>query len=108
MPGGAHLREGEEQGEVAVDAVVALQHLGRLDPLPGGGELDQDALLADPRLLVQGDQPQRLRHLRLLVEGEPRVDLRGHAALHNLQDLGAETHKHLVHGNLNLRRRTIR
>jgi hypothetical protein len=33
--------------------VVALQDLGGLDALPGGGDLDEDALLGDAELLVE-------------------------------------------------------
>lgn len=47
------LGEREEEGQVAVDAVVALEDLGGLDTLPGGGDLDQDAVLGDALLLVQ-------------------------------------------------------
>lgn len=47
------LGKGEEEGKVAVDAVVALEDLGGLDTLPGGGDLDQDAVLGDALLLVQ-------------------------------------------------------
>lgn len=47
------LRQREEQGQVGVNAVVALQDLSRLDALPCGGDLDQDALLGDALLLVK-------------------------------------------------------
>ena len=40
---GHRLGEGEEQREVAVDALL-LEFGGGLDALPGGGDLDQDAL----------------------------------------------------------------
>lgn len=51
--GGDGLGQGEEQGQVGVDAVVALQDLGGLDALPCGGDLDQNALLGDTLLLVE-------------------------------------------------------
>ena len=47
------LREAEEEGEVTVDAVVALELAGGLDTLPGRGDLDQDAVFADALLLVE-------------------------------------------------------
>ena len=97
-----HLGEGEEEGEVAVDAVVPLQDLRRLDALPGGGELDQHPFLGHAELLVQGDQLQSLGHLAILVKAESRVHLSGDAALHHLEDLGSKPDKHLVHGDLDL------
>jgi hypothetical protein len=33
--------------------VVALENLGGLDALPGGGDLDEDAVLGDALLLVE-------------------------------------------------------
>jgi hypothetical protein len=47
------LGQGEEEGQVGVDAVVALEDLGGLDALPGGGDLDEDAVLGDALLLVE-------------------------------------------------------
>jgi hypothetical protein len=43
---GDGLVQAEEQCEVAVDAFL-LEDLGGLDAFPGGGELDEDALVAD-------------------------------------------------------------
>lgn len=52
--GGADGLDGREhEGQVAVNAVVALEDLGGLDALPGGGDLDEDAVLLDTLLLVQ-------------------------------------------------------
>lgn len=53
LSGGDSLGDGEHQGQVGVDAVVALKDLGGLDTLPGGGDLDQDAVLGDALGLVQ-------------------------------------------------------
>ena len=53
LRGGDGLGEGEEESEVAVDAVIPLQNLGGLDALPRGGNLDQDAILGDARRLVE-------------------------------------------------------
>ena len=43
----------EHEGQVAVDAVVALQDLGGFDALPCRGDLDQDPLLGNTLLLVE-------------------------------------------------------
>ena len=72
----AHLGEGEEQGEVAVDAVLLLQHARRLDALPRRGQLDQDPVLADALLLEHRDELARLGDAGLLVERQP-VETRG-------------------------------
>lgn len=53
LGGGDGLRQREHQRQVAIDAVVALQDLGRLDAFPRGGDLDQDAIFGDAELLVQ-------------------------------------------------------
>ena len=48
---GLHGRE--HQGQVAVHLVLVLQDVGRLDPLPGGGNLDQDTVPGDTLALVE-------------------------------------------------------
>jgi hypothetical protein len=53
LGGGDGLDLGEHEGQVGVDGVVALEDLGGLDALPGGGDLDEDALLADALGLVE-------------------------------------------------------
>lgn len=53
LGGGNGLGQGEQQSQVAVDAVVALENLSGLDALPGGGNLDQDTVLGDALLLVE-------------------------------------------------------
>jgi hypothetical protein len=53
LSGGNSLDQGEHEGQVGVDAVVALQDLGGLDTLPCRGNLDQDTLLANALLLVK-------------------------------------------------------
>lgn len=53
LSSGDGLGEREEQSQVGVDAVVALQNLGGLDALPCRGDLDQNALLGDTLLLVE-------------------------------------------------------
>jgi hypothetical protein len=47
------LDEREHEGQVAVDAVLRLQDVSGLDTLPGGGDLDENAVLGDTSLLVQ-------------------------------------------------------
>ena len=64
LGGGDGLRQGEHEGQVAVDGVVALQDLGGLDALPGGGDLDKNTLLLDANGLVQGDQLLGLSGMR--------------------------------------------
>jgi hypothetical protein len=46
---GDGLVQAEEQGQVAVDALL-LEDLGGLDALPGGGDLDEDASRGDAGL----------------------------------------------------------
>jgi hypothetical protein len=53
LGGGNSLAQREHEGQVGVDAVVALENLGSLDTLPGRGNLDQDTVLGDALLLVE-------------------------------------------------------
>lgn len=53
LGGGNGLGKGEHEGQVAVDAVLALELVGGLDTLPGGSELDENALLVNAGLLVE-------------------------------------------------------
>ena len=50
------LAETEEEREIAVNAVVALELAGSLDTLPGRGDLDQDAVLGNANRLVERDE----------------------------------------------------
>lgn len=47
------LDKGEHEGQVAVDAVLGLQDVSSLDTFPGGGNLDEDAVLGDANGLVE-------------------------------------------------------
>ena len=96
------LGQREHEGQVAVDAVLALQGVGGLDALPGAGDLDEDALLADPDRLVQVDDVQRLVDAGLRVEAEARVDLGAHLARDDLQDLLAELDQQPVQRGVDL------
>lgn len=98
---GHRLLEIKEQRHVAVDAVLRLENLGRLDPLPGGGQLDEDSILGDALLLVEGDERQRLSDAGLRVEGQTGVDLRRHAAGDNLQNFLAKNDKNTIHSQSN-------
>ena len=79
----------KKQGQVAVDAFL-LQHLGGADALPGGSDLDQNALAPDALLVVLRNNATRLRDGGLCVIGEARVHLRRDAAGHDGQYLLAE------------------
>lgn len=50
------LGKAEEEGEVAVDAVVTFEFASSLDTLPCGRDLDQDAVLLDADGLVESDK----------------------------------------------------
>lgn len=127
LGGGDGLDEREHEGEVAVDAVVALEDLGGLDALPGGGDLDEDAVLGDTLLLVElqtgpalaarsdlrirtdGEKcPPYLDDLEGLVDGglgverQVGVDLGGDLAGDDLEDLGAELDQEAVERELDL------
>ncbi len=92
---GHGLREAEEQRHVRAHALL-LERLGRADALPGRGELDEHALLADALLRVERDDAARARQRARRVEAEARVDLGRDVARHELQDLAAEVHGELV------------
>lgn len=98
----SYLAEGEEKGEVAVDALDSLEVLGSLDTLPGGGDLDEDALLGDAGILVETDDLLGLGDGGLLVEGETGIDLGRDTAGDDLQDLDTKVDEELVQGRLGL------
>ena len=53
LGGGNGLGKGEHEGQVGVDAVLALELVSGLDTLPGRGELNEDARLVNAGLLVE-------------------------------------------------------
>lgn len=102
LGGGNGLGKREHEGQVGVDAVVALQDLSGLDTLPGGGNLDQDTVLGDALGLVQVNDVQGLVDGGLGVEGQLGVNLGGDTAGNNVQDLAAELNQQVVEGDLDL------
>ena len=107
---GDGLGEAEEEGEVAVDLVVALELAGGLDSLPSRSDLDKDAVLGDSEVGVKCDELLGLDKMRamsggyggrtegrahlglggLLVEGKGSVDLGRDASRNDGEDLLAE------------------
>ena len=79
---------------------LALELLGGPDPLPGAGDLDEDALAVDPGLRVQVDQPAGLGQRPFGVEAEPGIDLGGDPAGDDLEDLAGEVDEQLVHARV--------
>jgi len=96
------LAETEEEGQVAVDAVVALELAGGLDTFPGGGDLDENAVLGDTDGLVELDELLSLGFGSLLVERELGVDLGGDTSRDNGEDLLAELDEETVKSVLGL------
>ncbi|MNI79042.1 hypothetical protein D3C73_1354730 [compost metagenome] len=92
---GECLGEVEDQRQVALDALT-LQFAGRANALPGGGELDEEALTWNARRLVQCDQAPGLGQACLLIEGQPRIDLARYPAGHVLQQVAAQSNDQLV------------
>jgi hypothetical protein len=65
--------QAEEEGQVAVDAFL-FELLGGLDALPGGGDLDEDALAGDAGGLVLMDD--------VVSGGDGLVGVVGEARIH--------------------------
>lgn len=91
------LAETKEQGQVAVNAFIALQFAGSLDTLPGGGNLDEDTLLVDTLGLVELDELLGLGLGGLLVKGQAGINLGRDAARYNFEDLCAKCDKLMCH-----------
>lgn len=87
---GNGLTEAEEEGQVTVDAVVALELASGLDTLPGGGNLDENAVFLDADGLVESDELLGLSLGSLLVEGQAGVDLGRDTAGDNREDFLTE------------------
>src|SRR5262249_5531392 len=88
--GGADgLGEAEEEGHVAVDAIL-LQDAGGLDAFPGGGELDEDALASDAVFGVGVDEEAAFGDEGVRVKGKFGAGFGGDAMGHGFEDLEAE------------------
>ncbi len=98
---GHRLGEGEQQGEVGLDAGL-FQLLGGADAFPGGGDLDQHTLAADAGLLVEADQPLAALDHRLGVERKACIHLGGDASGDQFEDLLAHRHGEQVTGQADI------
>lgn len=90
----------EDEGHVALDFIFE-QRLAGLDALPGGGDLDEDAIGADACLFVEGDQSFGSLDCFIFVEGQPCIHLRGHESLDLLEDLHTERDTQVVVDQIN-------
>lgn len=86
-----------------MDALDSLEVLGSLNTLPGGGDLDEDAVLGDTGILVETDDLLGLGDGSLLVKGETGIDLGRDTTGDDLQDLDTKVDEELVQGRLGLR-----
>ena len=92
---GTGLGEGEQQGQVALDALF-LQDFGGTDAFPGGGQLDQDAIVGDAGFVVEADQLAGLGDAGVGVEGETGIHLGGDAARDDFQYFQTYVDRQLV------------
>ena len=92
---GNGLRQGENKGQVAGDALL-FQYLGGPDSLPGGGDLDEDAGFVDPLFLVELDELAGLCDGRSGIERETGVDLGGDISGDDLGDFDSKIDGDLV------------
>ena len=93
---GDGLGEGEEEGQVAVDAFF-LEDFSGFDAFPGGGDFDEDALAGDAGFFVHADEVTGFVDVGLGVEGEAGVDFGGDAAGDDFEDFEAEGDDEAVH-----------
>ena len=84
----------------------ALQLGSRLDAFPGGGDLDQHAVAANACGLIERHQATGAGHGGSGVKRQACVDFSRDAAGHDLEDLQAKAHQHLV-DDLALRRAPV-
>jgi hypothetical protein len=114
------LDEGKHEGEVAIDAVLGLEDVCRLNAFPRGGELNENTVLGDALLFVQLhhhneytstktrafdtyiNNVQSLLDGGLCVKREAGVDLSGYFAGHNLQNLFTELSEQAVECGIDL------
>lgn len=84
------LGEAKEEGEVAMNSVVALKFARSLDTFPGRCDLDEHTFFLNSEGLVKRDKLFGLGLGCLLVKGETGVNFCGDAAGNDGQDLFAE------------------
>ena len=84
------LCEAKEKGEVAVNALVALELARSLDTFPGRRDLDEHTFFLDSERLVKRDEFSGLGLGSLLVKGETSVDFGGDAAGNDAENLFAK------------------
>jgi hypothetical protein len=82
--------------------VLRLQDVSGLDTLPGGGDLDENAVLGDTSLLVQLDDVQSLINGGLGVERPASINLGGNLSGDNVENLRAELDEQVVEGGVDL------
>ncbi len=92
---GHRLGEGEQQGQVGLDA-LAFQNLGGADSFPGGGDLDQHRSRSDALFVVQLDQAVGAGEGGLAVERQARVDFGGNTSGNDSEDVLADCHGEAV------------
>lgn len=119
---GDGLNQREHQGQVAVDLVLRLEDVSGLDALPGGSDLDQDAVAGNADRLVHLaglvvclpdwvtgeavlrylDDVQGLVDGDLGIVGETGIDLSRHLSGDDLENLLAELDEETVEGGVDL------
>jgi hypothetical protein len=95
---GYGLVEAEEQRHVAVDA-FGFEDLRGLDAFPCGGELDEDALVADAGFVVLLDDVARCGEGSFGVVAEACVDFGGDATGNDVENLTAEGYGESLEGS---------
>ncbi len=83
------LAKRKHQSQIAVDA-LSLKHLGGLDTLPGGSDLDQDMLASDATRGIGGDDRAGLRDRCGRIEREVGIDFRRDASRNDPGKLAPE------------------
>ena len=91
----ASLSEGEQQRQVTVNAFF-FQLFSGANALPGGGQFDQNAIVADARVVVQLDDALGFRDRRFGVIGETCVHFGGDTARDQFQNFETDVHRQLI------------
>ena len=74
------------------------QHFSRLDALPGGRDLDQNAVIADASVVIQTNELATLLDRGVGVVAQACIDFGGHPAGDNLEDFLTENHTDFIQG----------